>query len=232
MASSRFSGKSTILLALLRLLDLQNGSMEVDGFNLAHVPRNVVRERCFITVPQDPFIMPSLSLRFHLDPHDMFLDDQIIDCLGRARLWSHLSSRPMDGQRNTQTDKGTESKASDRNFLDQSLESLPPLSSGGTQLLSLARAALQSQHPGQMASEGKRRPILLIDEATSSLDPTTEQTAHELIDQCFTRKGFTVIMVTHRLDAVVKYLREDRDCVVWMENGRIQKVESAGSWLR
>lgn len=63
----RSSGKSTLLLALLRLLDTQSGSIEVDGIDLSLVPLSTIRERCFITVTQDPFLLAQASLRFNLD---------------------------------------------------------------------------------------------------------------------------------------------------------------------
>jgi ABC-type multidrug transport system fused ATPase/permease subunit len=61
------SGKSTLLLTLLRLLDAKSGTIKVDGVDLSLVPRTLVRQRCFITVAQDPFILGQASLRFNLD---------------------------------------------------------------------------------------------------------------------------------------------------------------------
>lgn len=61
------SGKSTLLLALLRLLNTQSGAIEVDGIDLNLVPLSIIRERCFITVTQDPFLLAQASLRFNLD---------------------------------------------------------------------------------------------------------------------------------------------------------------------
>lgn len=39
----------------------------MDGVDLSLVPRSVVRQRCFITVGQDPFVLGQVSLRFNLD---------------------------------------------------------------------------------------------------------------------------------------------------------------------
>jgi len=63
----RFSGKSTLMLTLLRLLDMKSGTIKVDGIDLSLVPRSLIRQRCFITVAQDPFILGQASLRFNLD---------------------------------------------------------------------------------------------------------------------------------------------------------------------
>lgn len=51
------SDKNTLLLTLLRVLDTQAGSVKIDGVDLSLVPRSLVRERCFITVPQDPVLL-------------------------------------------------------------------------------------------------------------------------------------------------------------------------------
>jgi ATP-binding cassette subfamily C (CFTR/MRP) protein 1 len=61
------SGKSTLLLTLLRLLDVKSGVIKVDGIDLSLVPRSLIRRRCFITVAQDPFLLAQASLRFNLD---------------------------------------------------------------------------------------------------------------------------------------------------------------------
>ena len=61
------SGKSTLLLTLLRLLDVKSGVIKVDGIDLSLVPRYLIRQRCFITVAQDPFLLAQASLRFNLD---------------------------------------------------------------------------------------------------------------------------------------------------------------------
>jgi ABC-type multidrug transport system fused ATPase/permease subunit len=61
------SGKSTLLLTLLRLLEIQSGTIKIDGIDLNLVPRSLIRQRCYITVAQDPLILGHASLRFNLD---------------------------------------------------------------------------------------------------------------------------------------------------------------------
>lgn len=55
------------MLALLRLLDVSSGSIKVDGVDLSLVRRSVIRNNCFITVGQDPFILDQATLRFNLN---------------------------------------------------------------------------------------------------------------------------------------------------------------------
>lgn len=61
------SGKSTLLLTLLRVIDLKYGAIRVDGVDLTLIPRTLIRQKCFITVSQDPFLIAQASLRFNLD---------------------------------------------------------------------------------------------------------------------------------------------------------------------
>jgi hypothetical protein len=46
---------------------MKSGTIKVDGIDLSLVPRSLIRQRCFITVAQDPFVLGQASLRFNLD---------------------------------------------------------------------------------------------------------------------------------------------------------------------
>ncbi|KAF4853365.1 ABC transporter atnG [Colletotrichum siamense] len=217
-------GKSTLLLALLRLLDASSGSIKVDGVDLSLVPRSLIREDCFITVCQDPFILDQTSLRFNLNPISMVgwrgLDDVlIIDVLQQTGLWSHFKSGESEI---------TPSEA--KEILDTPMSSLPQMSTGQTQLFSLSRAILQKSIDAAEASVlsgqllGKK--ILLLDEATASLDPDTETAMSRVIHEEFTAKGHTVIAISHRLGGLGENMREGQDAVALLSNGRIDKIGS------
>jgi ATP-binding cassette, subfamily C (CFTR/MRP), member 1 len=62
-----------MLLALLRLLDIKSGTIKVDGVDLGFVPHSLIRQRCFITVAQDTFILAQASLRLNLDVRESLL---------------------------------------------------------------------------------------------------------------------------------------------------------------
>ena len=76
------------------------------------------------------------------------------------------------------------------------------LSQGQRQLLSIARAAIADP------------PVLILDEATSSIDTRTEKIVQEGMDQLM--KGRTTFVIAHRLSTV-----RNSDCIMVLEQGRI-----------
>ena len=76
------------------------------------------------------------------------------------------------------------------------------LSQGQRQLLSIARAAVANP------------PVLILDEATSSIDTRTEKLIEEGMDSLM--KGRTVFIIAHRLSTV-----RNSDIILVMENGEI-----------
>ncbi|GAB7352643.1 hypothetical protein MBLNU459_g3011t2 [Dothideomycetes sp. NU459] len=208
------SGKSTLILTLLRLLDLQSGSITIDGLDLSRVPRPVIREQCFIVIPQDPLLLPDQSLRSNIDPSEALPDEALVSALEQTQLWTHLTQATRDS----------------RWVLDLPLAALPPLSTGQCQLLSLARAMLRRKRsrPSSHAyshAQPVGKPILLLDEPTASLDGATERIVNELVYDEFTRNGHTVIIVAHRIGALVDDERSRDDVVVLMSDGRVEKAQ-------
>ncbi|KAF4958935.1 hypothetical protein FGADI_2014 [Fusarium gaditjirri] len=210
------SGKSTLLLALLRLFNAQSGSIEVDGIDLSLVPLSAIRERCFITVTQDPFMLAQASLRFNLDPSETLPDISLLESLERTGLRSHFDA-----------DQHVELVGR----LDEPLSSLPHMSTGQTQLFALTRAILRAEH----SSVTGLKPILLLDEATSSVDGVTESVMRGVIKEVFTDNGHTVIEITHRLSGFEDIARTIGDSpeinVVLLSHGEIQSQGRIGDML-
>lgn len=88
-----------------------------------------------------------------------------------------------------------------RGGLDAQMKS-QPLSQGQQQLFCLARAMLR---------QGK---ILILDEATSSVDVETDRLMQRLIREEFSQH--TIITIAHRLDTIL-----DSDMVVVLDKGEI-----------
>ncbi|KAL3590087.1 hypothetical protein FPOAC2_12269 [Fusarium poae] len=82
------SGKSSLFLALLRLLDSQSGSIAIDDISLCSLPRDTVRRR-LITLTQDQFILPS-TVRHNADPQGVFSDDDINRALRLVDLFDAI----------------------------------------------------------------------------------------------------------------------------------------------
>lgn len=76
------------------------------------------------------------------------------------------------------------------------------LSQGQRQLLAIARAAVADP------------PVLILDEATSSIDTRTERLVQDGMDKLM--KGRTTFVIAHRLSTV-----RNSDCIMVLENGRI-----------
>ncbi len=81
------------------------------------------------------------------------------------------------------------------------------LSGGQKQRIAIARALL------------KNAPILILDEATSSLDSKSERLVHEALDHLM--KDRTTIIIAHRLSTI-----QSVDTVVTLENGSIDEIGS------
>ena len=76
------------------------------------------------------------------------------------------------------------------------------LSQGQRQLLAIARAAIADP------------PVLILDEATSSIDTHTESLVQKGMDKLM--KGRTTFVIAHRLSTV-----KNSDCIIVLEKGRI-----------
>ncbi|KAJ0353305.1 hypothetical protein COL154_003366 [Colletotrichum chrysophilum] len=184
------SGKSSLLLALLRLLPLSSGSIHIDGLSLDRLPLLELRS-ALIAITQDQFVLPG-TVRQNIDPFAAASDESITSTLTRLGLWDAIQ------------EKG----GLDAEFAEEAL------SHGQRQLFFLARAVLRRE-------VGK---IVLLDEATSSVDSHTERMVKDLIREEF--KEHTVIAIAHRLETVA-----DFDRVVVLDKGHIVEVGEPQSLL-
>ncbi|KLO93645.1 hypothetical protein CEK27_011710 [Fusarium fujikuroi] len=86
------SGKSSFMLSILRLLELQSGSISIDGKDLASIPRQHIRSQ-ITTIPQDPVSLTG-TVRQNLDPEALIQADEIlIEALKKTTLWATIDTR-------------------------------------------------------------------------------------------------------------------------------------------
>ncbi|KAJ5799694.1 uncharacterized protein N7518_001762 [Penicillium psychrosexuale] len=85
------SGKSSLVSTLLRMLELQSGSICVDDIDISTITRQAVRAR-FNSLPQDPFFLQG-TVRENLDPLRVATDERLVQALQSVRLWDFCESR-------------------------------------------------------------------------------------------------------------------------------------------
>ena len=218
------SGKSTLILCLMRILELEHptgeGSISIDGVDIGSIGLHVLRKNITI-IPQEPYIVEG-SLRFNIDPLEEYTDREVISALEKVELFETLlnqgekkelpsikEDQAEDSNINPETDNMTDSKKKD--LLNFSIElGGKNLSQGQKQLICIARALVAKPK------------ILLMDEATSSIDQKSDSIVQRVIKKEL--DGTTVISIAHRLVTIIQY-----DQLVVLKNG--VKVEQ-GSPLK
>lgn len=75
----------------MRLLDLNSGSIRIDGIDISRVSRSLVRSR-LNTIPQEAFFLHG-SIRLNANPEGNADDDTIVEALKEVNLWSHIESK-------------------------------------------------------------------------------------------------------------------------------------------
>ncbi|CAK9114756.1 Multidrug resistance-associated protein 5 (ATP-binding cassette sub-family C member 5) (Multi-specific organic anion transporter C) (MOAT-C) (SMRP) (pABC11) [Durusdinium trenchii] len=79
------SGKSTLMLALLRLVELTEGRVLLDDQDISQVPLNVLRGHAVSIIPQDPFLFAG-HVRDNLDPFGMSTESERLGALKMVGL--------------------------------------------------------------------------------------------------------------------------------------------------
>ncbi|TGO35495.1 hypothetical protein BHYA_0156g00190 [Botrytis hyacinthi] len=194
------SGKSTLTLALFRFLEAREGSIIIDGYDISKLKLQSLRRNLAI-IPQDPVLF-SGTLRSNLDADNEYDDTVLFDALRRVHLINESNSGISTPSSNS---------SQNRNIflsLNSSIaEGGLNLSQGQRQLLCLARAII-------------RRPkILILDEATSSVDVQTDALIQQSIREEFVDS--TLLVIAHRLSTV-----GDFDKILVMNDGNVAEMGS------
>ena len=83
------SGKSSLTQVLLRMVEIENGTIKIDGINIRNMPLSKLRQSIAM-IPQDPVLFAE-TVRFNLDPENRFTDHQIWQALEKVNLKSGIS---------------------------------------------------------------------------------------------------------------------------------------------
>jgi ATP-binding cassette subfamily C (CFTR/MRP) protein 1 len=78
------SGKSSLMLALFRLVELSSGQITIDNIDISSLKLHDLRSNLSI-IPQDPVLF-SGTVRFNLDPFNQYSDAQIWHALEQSHL--------------------------------------------------------------------------------------------------------------------------------------------------
>lgn len=192
------AGKSSIMTALFRLVELTSGAITIDGVDISTIGLADLREKISI-LPQDALLFNG-TIRTNLDPFGVY-DDQV--------LWDALKRSWLVDQDFTVAEEGEDAKVPVGRF---SLDSVvgdegSNLSVGERSLVSLARALVKDSK------------IIILDEATAAVDVKTDALIQDTIRQQFSDK--TLLCIAHRLRTILEY-----DRIVVMAAGNIAEVDT------
>ncbi|KAF8069172.1 multidrug resistance-associated ABC transporter [Lyophyllum atratum] len=190
------SGKSTLALSFFRFVEATEGRILVDGLDIAKVGLTDLRSKLTI-IPQDPTIL-SGTVRSTLDVFDEYEDAEIFEALRRVHLI------PSEGT--PEEDIHTVNENVFRNLDSSVSEGGENFSTGEKQLLCMARAIL------------KRSKVLVMDEATASVDYATDELIGKTIRREFAQS--TILTIAHRLRTVIDY-----DRVMLLDQGHIAEFD-------
>lgn len=187
------SGKTTLARLMSRFFDPTEGVVRVGGVDLREVPMASLR-RSIAVVPQEGFLFDGtiLSNLVYAVP-DVPLED------AERRSLAAFESLGLDGWLDT-LPAGLLTTVGPRGEL---------LSAGERQLVSIARAYLRDPD------------LLILDEATSAVDPATEVRISRALESLM--RGRTAVVIAHRLSTA-----ERADVVGVMEAGELVELGTHG----
>ncbi|MEJ2276691.1 MAG: ATP-binding cassette domain-containing protein [Candidatus Lokiarchaeota archaeon] len=165
------AGKTTMIKLLSRYYDVNVGSIKIDNVDIRNVKKKDLRNQIGL-VPQDSFIFTG-TIKENL----LYAYDEINDEI-ENRMIEISKFLGLHNFIETLPDK----------YETYLMEMGSNISIGQRQLIAFARALITDPK------------ILILDEATSSVDPYTESLIQDALDKA--RKGRTTIIIAHRLSTI------------------------------
>lgn len=187
IAGTTGAGKSTLIKLLLRLYDINEGAIKIDGVDIRELRQHDLRRQIAL-VSQDVFLFHGTIRENIAYPGVDVTDEQVIEASKHAQFHDFVSSLPG----------GYDTIVGERGI---------KLSGGQRQRLSIARALL------------KDAPILVLDEATSSVDTETERMIQQNLEEL--TAGRTALVIAHRLSTIRK-----ADRIVVIKDGQVEEEGS------
>ncbi|MDA0720119.1 MAG: ABC transporter ATP-binding protein [Proteobacteria bacterium] len=169
------AGKSTLVKLLLRFYDIEQGSIVIDGQDIANVTQDSLR-RAVGMVQQDSSLLHRSVRENILYGKPDATEDQMIAAAKQAEAHDFIL-----GLEDSEGNRGYSARVGERGV---------KLSGGQRQRIALARVML------------KDAPILLLDEATSALDSEVEAAIQQTLYGMMA--GKTVIAIAHRLSTIAQ----------------------------
>lgn len=190
LVSKSGEGKTTITRLICRMHDVSDGAILLDGQDIRNLDLFWYR-RLFAVVQQD------------VDIFDASLRDNIAYSCPKAPEWQILKAARAAHLEEILTDKekfpdGINTQVGERGVR---------LSGGQRQRVGIARAYLALLN-------GSR--VLILDEATSSLDSEAEKAIQKMIDEIKKEMSISIIAIAHRLSTIQK-----SDMIFVVDNGKV-----------
>ena len=181
------AGKSTLVNLLLRFYDVESGQILIDGQDISHVTQASLRAQIGVVTQDTSLLHRSVldNIRYGYDHATL---DEVIAAAQKAHAHEFIVQLQDSKGRH-----GYDAHVGERGV---------KLSGGQRQRIAIARVLL------------KNAPILILDEATSSLDSAVEAAIQENLYQLM--EGKTVLAIAHRLSTIAAM-----DRLVVMDAGRI-----------
>ena len=192
IVGSTGSGKSTLIKLLLRLYEINNGSISYDSNSLKDIELSSLREKIGL-VSQDVFLFEGTVIE-NIAYGDLNASE--------SEVWNAAQKSEADEFINNLPQK-------EKTIVGERGQKL---SGGQRQRISIARAILKNPE------------ILILDEATSSVDNETEAAIQRSLD--ILKKDRTVIVIAHRLSTV-----RNADIIYVLENGSVVESGNHASLL-